>query len=329
MTFAPPPHERGAALLAVLLLVAIMAAISVVALEKLRLATSLATNGAALDQARAYAFGAEALALTKVGLLDGRQTGKTPLAAQWNGRVTQLPVPNGLVSLTVRDGGNCFNLNSVAQGIIATKLTARPEGVAQFLALLRLIGIADPDARRVAAGLVDWLDMDSTPTPGGAEDSDYQRAQKPYRAANTMLAEVSELRAVSGVTDPIYRALRPWVCALPATDMSVIDVNTLRPDQGVLIGMLVPNQLDALRAGQVIAARPALGWNDGGAFWKEPALANLKPTDGARAQAQVRTRWFSLDLDVALGGAQVTETALIDGGPNPAKLVVRRWGIDE
>jgi general secretion pathway protein K len=48
-----PQRERGAALLAVLLLVAVMGAIAASALEKLRYSTALATNGAALDQARA------------------------------------------------------------------------------------------------------------------------------------------------------------------------------------------------------------------------------------------------------------------------------------
>ena len=329
MSFVAPARERGAALLAVLLLVAIMAAISVIALEKLRLATSLATNGAALDQARAYAFGAEALALTRVGQLDGRENGKTTLAGDWNGRVTRLPIPNGLASLRVRDGGNCFNLNSLAQGIAATQLTVRPAGVTQFLALMRLLGIADPDARRVAAGLADWLDADSAPLPDGAEDSDYLRAQKPYRAANTLLSEVSELRAVSGVTSDIYRVLRPWVCVLPTTDMSPLNVNTLLPGQSVLIAMLLPGQLDAARAAQMLLRRPASGWDSIEAFWKEPALAGVTPDLEVHGQPQLRTRWFALDLDVELGGAQVTETALIDGGLTPARLVVRRWGVDE
>ena len=47
------PGERGAALLAVLLLVAVMGALTAAALEKLRLSTALAVNTAALDQARA------------------------------------------------------------------------------------------------------------------------------------------------------------------------------------------------------------------------------------------------------------------------------------
>ncbi|PMZ86328.1 hypothetical protein, partial [Pseudomonas sp. FW305-42] len=60
-----PRTERGAALLTVLLLVAVIAVLAGVALEKLRLATRLGGNAVALDQARAFSFAAETLAVFK------------------------------------------------------------------------------------------------------------------------------------------------------------------------------------------------------------------------------------------------------------------------
>lgn len=50
-----PRQERGAALLTVLLLVAVIAVLAATALEKLRLSTRLAANLIAIDQARGYA----------------------------------------------------------------------------------------------------------------------------------------------------------------------------------------------------------------------------------------------------------------------------------
>ena len=58
----PPDRERGAALLTVLLLVAIVAVLAGTALERLRLTTRLASNALAGEQARGYARAAEALA---------------------------------------------------------------------------------------------------------------------------------------------------------------------------------------------------------------------------------------------------------------------------
>lgn len=325
----PPPSERGAALLAVLLLVAVMAGLTVLALDRLRLSTSLAANGAALDQARAFAIGAENLLLIRITDIADARLPKMTTAGGWNGQVTRIPIPNGLARARVRDGGNCFNLNSLAEGAVPTALTARESGAIQFVALMKLLGIAEADARRVAAGLADWLDADTIPNPQGAEDDTYGEAATPYRTANTFLSEVSELRAVAGVTPEIYAVLRPWVCALPTSDLSPLNVNTLSPDQAPLVAMLIPNQLDVAGARAIIAQRPAAGWDSLAEFWRVPALSALSPTMEVQNQPRLKTRWFALDLDVELGGAQLSETALIDGGLSPARLVLRRWGGDE
>jgi general secretion pathway protein K len=55
-----PERERGAALLAVLILVAITGAIAASALERLRLSRLLSTNSSPSIQARHFAAGAEA-----------------------------------------------------------------------------------------------------------------------------------------------------------------------------------------------------------------------------------------------------------------------------
>jgi general secretion pathway protein K len=75
-----PPSERGAALLAVLVLVVIMAAIAAGAFERLRLSTAMAMNGAALDQARGYALGVEDLLALRVDDLAGEDSYVTTLA---------------------------------------------------------------------------------------------------------------------------------------------------------------------------------------------------------------------------------------------------------
>lgn len=327
MTMPPPRREQGAALLTVLLLVAVIAALSALALERLRLSTHLAANAVALDQARAFAIGGEAVIVARIGDFVGVNQRKTTLAGNWNGRAFRIPIPGGLAVASVRDGGNCFNLNSVAQGLLVNALTTRPSGVAEFVALMEALGIEQNQAARVAASLADWIDGDSVPNPGGAEDADYAKAARPYRTANTLLAEPSELRAVAGVTPQIYAAVRPWVCALPGTDLSPINVNTLLPAQAPLLLMLLPGQIDAQRARAIIERRPAAGWDNPADFWS--LLPGAASSGEAGSQVQLRTRWFALDLDVELAGAQVTETALIDGGLAPPRVMLRRWGSDE
>jgi general secretion pathway protein K len=274
-------------------------------------------------------LGAEALAATRIGELTDRERGMTVPAGTWLDKAFAITVPGGLTTARLRDGGNCFNLNSVAEGMVPTQLTQRPLGIQQFVALMKVAGVEQREAVRIAAALADWIDGDGIPGPGGAEDSEYAQGAVPYRPGNTLLAEASELRAVAGVTPEIYARLRPWICALPSTEMSPINVNTLLPDQAPLLMMLIPDRLNRDLARQIIASRPAEGWDDLASFWRMPSLEALVPDMEVREQTQLRTRWFLLDLDVEWGGAQVIETALLDGGFEPARVVLRRWGSDE
>lgn len=326
-----PASERGAALLTVLLLVAIMGALTASALEKLRLSTALAINTAALDQARAFAFGIESLmALTADDLLRANPE-VTTNAGGWNGGTRRIPLPEGLgvAEATVRDGGNCFNLNSVAAGDEPTALTLRPAGVAQFVALMRLLGIPEGPARRIADSAADWVDADENPNPDGAEDSVYSGAAQPHRAANTLFADVSEIRAVQGMTPDIYAAIRPWLCALPTTDLSPINVNTLSVEQAPLLAMLAPEQIAIDAARSAIAARPVGGWNNLYDFYRLPQLEQVILLLDVQFQPQLRTRWFRVDLRINLQGAELNETALIDARILPARVTMRRWGSED
>ena len=72
-----PRRERGAALLAVLLLVAVTGAIAAAAMEKVRLSRLVAQNVASIGQARAFARGAEQLAMLTIDDLIARDPDRT------------------------------------------------------------------------------------------------------------------------------------------------------------------------------------------------------------------------------------------------------------
>jgi general secretion pathway protein K len=310
----------------VLMLVSVMAVLSASALERLRISTRLAANAGAIDQARAYAMAAEGIALSRITALVEADPARTPAPEQWNGRETALPLPGGSAFAVVRDGGNCFNLNSVVGGQPAQPLMTRPQGISQFVALMQLLGIGEAEARKAAVSLADWIDSDVQPQIEGAEDAAYASGETPYRTGNTLLADPSELRAIAGVTPELYEKVRPWVCALPVTDLSPINVNTLTPEQAPLLSMLMPDRLSPDRARALLLARPPGGYESAYAFWRSSALQGQAPGGDVEAQTGVRTRWFTLQLRVLLGDSEVSETALIDAGLPPAKLVRRSWG---
>eukprot|EP01034_Spumella_vulgaris_P006979 gene6979-8896_t len=172
--------ERGAALLSVLLLVAVMAVIAATALDRLTLATRIAGSAATVDQGRAYSFAAEQIALRHVADLVGRDPAKLTLAGDWLGRDFVLPLPNGQGTARLTDASNCFNLNSLVAETIPGRFTQRPGGTGQFAELMTLLGVNADEARMVAGATADWIDSDSVDGPLGAEDGVYRSLPGSY-----------------------------------------------------------------------------------------------------------------------------------------------------
>ena len=320
-------REQGMALLTVLMLVAVMGALTATALETINRSMRMAGNSRVAMQARYTVLGAEVMALERIAALVGMAGERLP--AGWSGREFTFPTPDkaGTIHARVSDGGNCFNLNSVADGGSPTTLRARPRGIAQFRALMTTLGISEAEAGRAAFTLADWIDADSSPLPLGGEDEAYTRLSPAYRTGNTMLAEVSELRAVAGITPEIYEVVRPWVCALPTTELSPINVNTLEAAQAPLLTMILPGRLTPDAARQVMAGRPAGGWTDVLDFW-EP-LAALNPSSEELEQVKLTSRWFALEIDMDIAGTALTETALLDVSRDRTRVVERRWTVEE
>ncbi|MGE4432069.1 MAG: type II secretion system minor pseudopilin GspK [Sphingobium sp.] len=318
--------ERGTALLTVLLLVAVMAVISAAALERLTLATRLSANSGFMDQAHAYADSAGLLLERRLGDLVSAEPGKLTLERGRFGQPYPVAVPGGSVSVTLQDGGNCFNLNSLVAGKGDADLKQRPIAISQFTALMQVLGIRPADAQGIALAAADWIDSDSVAVRGGAEDESYMAGDIPYRTANRMMIDRSELRAVAGVTPAIYNLVRPWICALPVADLSPINVNTLMPQQAPLLAMLAPGKLSLDMARAMIAQRPNGGYDSSVAFWAAPALRGITPPAETAAQVQLMTRWFQAELEVTMGDSIMRQGALYDGQSAPVRLVRKSWG---
>src|SRR6185369_5321220 len=196
----------------------------------------------------------------------------------------------------------------------------RPSGVLEFIGLMVALDVPEPQARRIAEAAADWVDSDTVPGPGGAEDEAYESGPDPYRTANNFFTEPGELRALAGMTPELYGRLAPWLCALPVSDLSPLDLNTLTPDQAPLLAMLAPGQLSLERARAVLAGRPAGGWGSQVEFWRLDAMRGLAVPLDAQLQPQLRTRWFALDVRVQLGESEFDEIALVDSRLRPSRV---------
>ena len=324
----PKASERGAALLSVLLLVAVMAVIAAVMLERLNLATRLAANSQAMAQARLHALSAESLAMARIRSLVALNPQRTVDPQGILGREIALPLSNALVVARIEDAGNCFNINSLVEGQEGN-FVLRPIGLAQLRALMTGLAIPEGEAIPLTDAIADWIDSDDISLPNGAEDSFYQGLPTPHRVANRLLVDPGELRAIRGMTPAYYTRLRPWLCALPGAELSPLNVNTLRPDQARLIAMLSPDTIDVPRAQSIIAQRPAGGVASVADFLRPIAAGGQSFGPEPLGQLKVTSRWFRIDLAVAVDSIRLEEEALVDVGVDPPRVVSRSWGDRE
>lgn len=321
-------RQHGVALLTVLLLVAVMTLLMVAVLDDLRFGLRRSGNGEAMTQAQWYALGSETVARQRLQALARRDPLRTTLDGGWNDRPVAFPLDDGMVSVRLRDRGSCFNLNSVVAGA-PEQWQRSDDGARQYQALLEALGIASPQAQALTDALVDWIDSDDRPGAHGAEDDRYLQSALPLRTGATLLAGVSELRAIAGYTGERIALLQPYVCALPEGRLSPVNINTLRLQDAPVLVALSEGRLQLPSARRVIAARPAGGWRDPAVFFNTPALLQAAPSDAMLQQVQLRTGYFSLYSEVEHAGAQVLLEALLQQDPaGRVRLVARQWSSD-
>ncbi|WP_353207919.1 type II secretion system minor pseudopilin GspK [Sphingorhabdus sp.] len=323
------PSERGAALLSVLLMVAVLAVIAATTLDRLTLSSKLTSNGNALAQARMFTYAAEAIAAARIEDLLARDAAQTTLEGNWLGKPQSLPIPLGSATATLRDADNCFNLNSLVTDADGRYL-ANATGTTQMTSLMVALGTDENAARNIAAAATDWADSDITPVANGVEDDAYRSATTPYLAANRLFAHPSELRAVKGVTPAVYAKLQDWICALPKSALSPLNVNTLLPEQAPLLAMLfAPGKMNISTARSYLAKRPLNGYGSLIRFWAAPELAALEPTSQVQGQVKLTSNYFLLNTQVSFGELTLAGQSMIVASPTPARVVWRSWGEEE
>ncbi len=326
----PPREEEGMALVTVLLLVLVISIVAIGVLDDIRFGLRRTANAQSVGQGQWYALGAESLAKLRLQSVLTQRPGRVTLAGGWDQPRT-FPIENGVIVARLSDQGACFNLNSVVVGPPDAAI-ASAAGIAQFAALLQVLGTPSGQAQRLSAALADWIDADGDTGQLGAEDEAYARRDPPYRTSDALLSEVSELRAVSGFTPEVYASLHPYVCALPRTGPSQINVNTLSLQGAPVLSAIYRGALPLDAAQRVTAARPAAGWADEGAFFNQPALvlAAQRGVAPPLQQISMTSRYFALDTQVDYGDARVVMNALLEQDNSGAiRTVARRWTPDE
>ncbi|TGD74356.1 general secretion pathway protein GspK [Mangrovimicrobium sediminis] len=239
------------------------------------------------EQGLAYLRGAEGLAT--LALLTDYDQDKTAegerqdtLQDVWARPAQPYPLDEGWMEGELEDLQGRFNLNLLAQD------APEPEegnearftpAQAQFIRLLQ--AAAEPEINEIQAAAIaqaigDWVDDDGETRPDGAE-GDYYAGQTPaYRAPNRPMLDVSELRAVRGMTPELYDAIAPWVTVWPLED-AALNIHTAPLTVLRSLGSpdsLVPlSEADALELIAFRCTNPYAGIED---WLDQPVLAPFK-----------------------------------------------------
>lgn len=339
----PHPRQAGSALLSVLLILGVVSALMVALLARMNTSIKITENAQSSLIARYQAIAAEALAKAELEALLARSSGALANVGAWNGAKNRIPLDRGVMTISVQDYTACFNINALVTptiGVSAQQAALSQSGIwpnpsqqfrvslrmqRQFIALLEALDFSRGEAQRLAAEIADWIDSDSIPSGLGAEDGAYLGQKQRYRTANQLVRSVSEILDVRSVTPEVYERLRPWLCAHPAAAPSPINVNLLRPDQAPLLMMLAPRALTRDAARRVLTDVPVTGWQSAADFWGHPALTNVQPGTRILAQTVTKSRYFALNVHVAIDRGEAEQSSLFEVTQTGPRLAARTW----
>ncbi len=322
-------HNRGAALIMMIMIVAVMTVIATGLLKNSFLFARKLSNPLHRDQAYFYARGTELQAKSLVTQWLKSQQSEQPIVhnnQEW-ADPREYPVEGGVIKAQLVDRQNCFNLNSLMvteqqQQGSNDQLKSLPAQL--FLALLELT-VTDLGIRPqvIVERVIDWIDVDQQPVgPDGAEDLSYLGLSRPYRAANQMMVSHTELRTVLGINAQVYRRLEPYICALPTTELS-ININTLDVPQKELL-MMFFTDLDQASAEQLITARPSEGYRLDNFF---ALLGPVTLRDGAKELISATSNFFELQTHVTVGQGQANLYSLLERNGKAVEIRQRHTGI--
>jgi general secretion pathway protein K len=140
------------------------------------------------------------------------------------------------IEIKVRDGSNCFNLNSIFKKSKNGRKVhqANREWLERILRLKRL---QESDIESFLDQLIDWVDIDNQPLNFGAENYFYTGPLSPINqfTPKRLLLDLSELRNFPVVDTLNFEGFSQNLCVLPGRTNQLINVNTLSSNHTILM----------------------------------------------------------------------------------------------
>ena len=300
-------RQQGVALITALLVVAIatVAAASMATRQQM----DIRRTGGLLhsEQAYAYSLGAESWAQVVLAR-DKRDSKIDTLYEDWSTQPPVSVVEGGSIIGRILDMQGRFNLNNLVDG----NGVADKDAIARYKRLLSRLDLDEA----LADPLVDWIDSDiNVLFPDGAEDEAYLGAETPYRTANRLLVDISELRLVKGYEPDIIEQLRPFVAALP--EVTALNVNTASAE----VLSTVAENMSLADGESLLETRGEDGFETVDKFTGQKELSGKQKV--TTAPLSVESNWFLMVSEANIGQSRARLASLIQR-TDKGMLVVRR-----
>jgi general secretion pathway protein K len=292
--------ERGVALLLALLVLALLVALilefDAEARREYREAAAFRDNFKASMLTRAAVQAARAV--LQQDFLRDKQTGEIfdgPLDL-WAVPIKNYRIGDGLLSAQLEDERGKLNLNDLA--VKAGNELQQKTTIQRVTRLFELLQIRP----NLVDALLDWVDQDDRPQPAGAESLYYQSQKPAYRAANSALPTLGDLRLVKGFTPDILDRLSRYVTVYPSGGGALVNLNTADP---IVIQALDPAITKAM-AMEIVVGRPyktKVDLDRIGSFQEIGARI--------RADYDVKSEYFSARMAITVNESTKTAVAVL------------------
>ena len=321
--------QRGAALLTVMMIVAAMSAAALAVTQSVTQATIRSRALDAQAQLALYAISAEEVAKARMSEVLRPLENKLHADLPGLGELQLIPLDQGALTVSARDATNCFDVNRLTTGAEGGALVAVPEMQTAYQALLKelIVDGYSSDMVALASSLTDWMDDNTVPGSGGAEDGYYLSEVPSYRTSGQKLGSVSELRGIKGYTAEIYALVRPVLCALPeglAAPPGLLNINTLEEHHAPHLQQAFEGILPIDDAREIISLRPQGGWADTETMLEDPILNRLNLQNIRRDQLGVVTSLVEVSANVSYRGHDMTMRYLFEVQPGRPIKTIRR-----
>ena len=291
-------QQRGAALIIVLLLFAVLVALSVEVLYRQDHFRTRTSNLLGWDQRYQHAIAAETLAIQALidDLEDDQDNNELIddcIHEEWAITLPPSPVENVFLSASVQDLQARFNLNSLVSENNGEYILNPP--MRQALEQLLAATLPEPSvASALSMEMADWIDSNNlVDEANGAEDAEYRDRRTP----NIPIPHESEMRALRSFTLAQTGAEPFWGFYTALPEMTPVNVNTAPEPVLDALFQFGPGNA-ASRA--IIEQREQAAFADIGEVLALAPLASLSQDDRDRLTniLDVRSSFFQVMIDV-------------------------------